>query len=203
MAANFSIKATVRNDEGKGASRRLRHAGQVPAVIYGGHKDPLSIQVKHSDLVKCLENEAFYSHVLTIELPTGNEQGVLKAMQRPPYKPVVMHFDIQRVVAGEAITVHVPLHFTNEATAPGVKLKGGKISHLLNQVEVSCVPADLPEFIEVDCGALEVNDIVHLSNLKLPKGVTLTALKHGDDATVLTLHVPGGVADDEEEAPAA
>ncbi|MBZ9663228.1 50S ribosomal protein L25/general stress protein Ctc [Pseudomonas chengduensis] len=201
MTVEFALNAEVRSDLGKGASRRLRrNVSMVPAVIYGGAKEPQSISLLAKDLAKLLENEAAFSHVLTLDVAGTKESVVIKALQRHPAKGFVLHADFQRVVAGQKLTAHVPLHFLNEATAVGVKQQGGEISHTINEVEVSCLPKDLPEFIEVDMAAVEVGQTVHMSDLKLPKGVELVALAHGNDLAVSNIHASRVKAEDEEGA---
>ena len=186
---NFALNAEVRSDLGKGASRRLRrNESLVPAVIYGGEKPAQSISLLAKDLAKLLENEAAFSHVLTLNVAGTNESVVIKALQRHPAKGFVLHADFVRVVAGQKLSAHVPLHFINEATSVGVKQQGGEVSHTISEVEVSCQPQDLPEFIEVDLAKVEVGQIVHLSDLKLPKGVELVALAHGNDLAVANIH---------------
>ena len=185
----FALNASVRSDLGKGASRRLRrNEAQVPAVVYGGDKAPQSIGLLAKELAKLLENEAAFSHVITLNVGSAKETVLIKALQRHPSKGFVVHADFQRVVAGQKLTAHVPLHFLNEATAVGVKTGGGEISHTISEVEVSCLPKDLPEFIEVDLAKVEVGQTVHLSDLKLPKGVELVALAHGNDLAVANIH---------------
>ena len=181
MSNNFSLTAQVRDLQGKGASRRLRHEKMVPAVIYGGHADPQSISVQFKDLVKCLESEAFYSHILTLDVAGKTESVVLKALQRHPAKGFPMHADFFRVVAGEEITMRVPLHFLNADTSVGVKQQGGQFSIIATDVEVRTLPANLPESIDVDVAGLELGQTLHLSDIKLPKGVTLTELALGED----------------------
>jgi large subunit ribosomal protein L25 len=189
MTVEFALNAEVRSDLGKGASRRLRrNVSMVPAVIYGGEKAPQSISLLAKDLAKLLENEAAFSHVLNLNVAGTNESVVIKALQRHPAKGYVLHADFQRVVAGQKLTAHVPLHFLNEATSVGVKQQGGEISHTISEVEVSCLPKDLPEFIEVDMAAVEVGQTIHMSDLKLPKGVELVALAHGNDLAVSNIH---------------
>ncbi len=186
---NFALNADVRSDLGKGASRRLRrNESLVPAVIYGGEKPAQSISLLAKDLAKLLENEAAFSHVLTLNVAGTNESVVIKALQRHPAKGFVLHADFVRVVAGQKLSAHVPLHFINEATSVGVKQQGGEVSHTISEVEVSCQPQDLPEFIEVDLAKVEVGQIVHLSDIKLPKGVELVALAHGNDLAVANIH---------------
>ena len=186
---DFALNAEVRSDLGKGASRRLRrNVSMVPAVIYGGDKAPQSISLLAKDLAKLLENEAAFSHVLSLDVAGTKESVVIKALQRHPAKGFVLHADFQRVVAGQKLSAHVPLHFINEATSVGVKQQGGEISHTISEVEVSCLPKDLPEFIDVDMAAVEVGQTVHMSDLKLPKGVELVALAHGNDLAVSNIH---------------
>ncbi|MDT4858601.1 50S ribosomal protein L25 [compost metagenome] len=199
----FALNADVRSDLGKGASRRLRrNASLVPAVIYGGEKAPQSISLLAKDLAKLLENEAAFSHVLTLNVGGATENVVIKALQRHPAKGFVLHADFQRVVAGQKLVAHVPLHFLNQETSVGVKQQGGEVSHTLAEVEVSCLPKDLPEFIEVDMAAVEVSQIVHLSDLKLPQGVELVALAHGNDLAVANIHASRVAKDVEGEGAA-
>lgn len=181
MATSFSLTAEVRADQGKGASRRLRRTDKVPGILYGAHQDPVSITLDHKELIRNLANEAFYSHILTIKLPTGEQQAILKDVQRHPAKPRISHVDLQRVSENEEIRIHVPLHFLNEAISVGVKTQGGVISHNMIEVEIACLPKHLPEFIEVDVAALEIGHALHLSDLKLPEGVRLPALTQGKD----------------------
>jgi len=205
MSDNFVLEAEPRTDLGKGASRRLRRTGMVPAVIYGAGKDPVSISLKHNELRHSLENEAFYSHILTVKLGKKEEQAILKDLQRHPSKPVIMHMDLQRVSANEKIRVHAPLHFMNEETAPGVK-EGGLVSHSQTEIEITCLPKDLPEYIEVDLGALELDASIHLSEISLPAGVEAVELTHGEghDPSIVSIHMARGAKDvDVEEVEAA
>ncbi|MFZ3152913.1 50S ribosomal protein L25/general stress protein Ctc [Pseudomonas sp.] len=197
----FALNAEVRSDLGKGASRRLRrNVAMVPAVIYGGEKAPQSISLLAKELAKLLENDAAYSHVLSLNVAGSNESVIIKALQRHPAKGYVLHADFVRVVAGQKLTAHVPLHFINQETSVGVKQQGGEVSHVLAEVEVSCLPKDLPEFIEVDMAAVEIGQIVHLADLKLPKGVELVALAHGNDLAVANIHASRVAKDAEEGA---
>ncbi|MEY2864087.1 MAG: hypothetical protein RLY58_1794 [Pseudomonadota bacterium] len=193
MSNNFSLNAQARDLQGKGASRRLRHTNLVPAVIYGGSAAAQSIAVQFKDIVKCLENEAFYSHILTLNVDGNAEQVVLKALQRHPSKGFPMHADFYRVEAGHAITMRVPLHFTNQETSVGVKQQGGAVSIIATDIEISTLPSNLPEFIEVDLSAVEVGTTIHLSDIKLPEGVTIPALAHGadHDQAVANIHAAG------------
>ena len=189
MTVEFALNAEVRSDLGKGASRRLRrNVAMVPAVVYGGDKAPQSISLLAKELAKLLENEAAFSHVLSLNVAGTQESVLIKALQRHPAKGYVVHADFVRVVAGQKLSAHVPLHFINEATSVGVKQQGGEVSHTISEVEVSCQPQDLPEFIEVDLAKVEVGQIVHLSDIKLPKGVELVALAHGNDLAVANIH---------------
>ena len=199
MSDIFSIDAQPRSDMGKGASRRLRHAGLVPGIIYGAHRDPEMVSLVHSDLLLHLENEAFYSHILTVNVEDRAEEVILKDVQRHPAKPFVQHVDFQRVSAKEKIKTHVPIHFIAEDKAPGVKM-GGMVSHHVADVEVSCLPKDLPEFIGVDMSAMELGDTVTLSGLVLPEGVEIPVLAQGDeyDIPVVSIHT-GHAAPEEEE----
>ena len=189
--SDFTLNAEVRSDLGKGASRRLRrNAGNVPAVIYGGDKAPTSITLVGKDLAKMLESEAAFASVITLKVDGSNESVLVKALQRHPSKGYVMHADFLRVIAGQKLTAHVPLHFMNQETSVGVKQQGGEILHTINEVEVSCLPKDLPEFIEVDMAKVALDQIVHLSDLKLPAGVELVSLAHGSDLPVASIHLP-------------
>ncbi|MEJ2632510.1 MAG: 50S ribosomal protein L25/general stress protein Ctc [Acidihalobacter sp.] len=201
MDMNFEIVAELREDQGKGASRRLRRAGRVPGILYGGSGNATPISVEARVLYKQLENEAFYSHILNVQLEGRTERAVLRDLQRHPSHPTVLHFDLQRVSEDQAIHVRVPLHFLNEETAPGVKLSGGMVSHHLSEVEISCLPKDLPEAIEVDLGALELNASIHLSDLKLPAGTALVELSHGEehDQAVVSVNAPRGAATADED----
>ncbi|TBU88344.1 50S ribosomal protein L25 [Stutzerimonas kirkiae] len=200
---DFTLNAQVRSDLGKGASRRLRrNANLVPAVIYGGDKEPRSISLLAKELSKLLESEASFSHVLNLNVEGQQESVLIKALQRHPAKGFVLHADFVRVVAGQKVTAHVPLHFINEESSVGVKQQAGEVSHTVTEVEVSVLPQDLPEFIEVDLSNVEVGQIVHLSDLKLPKGVELVSLIHGNDLAVANIHASRVQNDTEEEGAA-
>lgn len=191
MVGSFEFEAELRDQFGKGACRRLRHASKVPAVLYGGGGEPVSLLLAHHKVVKALENEATYSHVLTIRFDGREEKAILKAVQRHPAKPIVMHMDFLRVSAADKIRVHVPLHFVNQDSSVGVK-KGGVVSHSMSDVEVDCFSKDLPEYIEVDLARLDIGGVVHLSDLKLPAGVEIHALAQGadHDLPVAAVHAP-------------
>lgn len=203
MSQEFVIEAFPRDDQGRGASRRLRREERkIPAIIYGGGKDATPVAIWHNELKKALENEAFFSHVLTVELNGKKESVILKDLQRHPYKPILTHADFLRVDKDHEIHVNVPLHFINEETAPAIKLQGGVANHQINEVEVICLPQNLPEFIEVDMSTVEMDQVVHLSDLKLPKDVKIAALLQGEDhdLPVVAIHKPRGAKVDEEEA---
>ncbi|MBW7472822.1 50S ribosomal protein L25/general stress protein Ctc [Marinobacter sp. M216] len=201
MSQEFVIEAFPRDDQGRGASRRLRREERkIPAIIYGGKKDATPVAIWHNELKKALENEAFFSHVLTIELNGKKESVILKDLQRHPYKPILTHADFLRVDKDHEIHVNVPLHFINEETAPAIKLQGGVANHQINEVEVICLPQNLPEFIEVDMSSVDMDQVVHLSDLKLPEGVRVAALLQGEDhdLPVVAIHKPRGAKADEE-----
>jgi len=200
-AINFVLEAESRTEAGKGASRRLRHAEKVPAIMYGGEADPQPITLSHSEVSKALEHEAFYSHILTVNVDGKANKAVLRDVQRHPYKPTIMHMDLQRVSDKDVITMKVPLHFIGEDVAPGVKIGGGIVSHTLTEVEISCQAKNLPEYIEVDLSQLEVDHSFHLSEIQLPEGVTIIALTHGEDhdLPVASIHVPRGAKESADE----
>jgi large subunit ribosomal protein L25 len=190
---DFTLSAEVRTDLGKGASRRLRHADRVPAIVYGGNKEPMNISLEHLKLIHSLENEAFYSHILTINIDGKKEKTVLKDLQRHPAKPVILHADFLRVSDTEKLKMHVPLHFINEDKAPGVKV-GGVVTHNITEVEVLCLPKDLPEFLEIDLAGVDMEQILHLTDIKLPNGVELVELSHGEghNQAVAAIHKTRG-----------
>lgn len=198
MKTSFELVAEFRDDQGKGASRRLRRDGKVPAILYGGPQDARPLSLNHTKLVQVLNDERCYSTILDIKVGEEKQAAVLKDLQRHPYKNQILHVDFQRVFEGEPIRLHVPLHFINETGCIGVKGQGGIISHLRNEIEVLCLPKHLPEFIEVDVIDLGLNQLIHLSELKLPTGVQLPELIHGHDAPVVSVHAPRA---EEEVAP--
>ena len=203
MSDQFEVRAELREDMGKGASRRLRrHADKVPAIIYGGGKDPQALTLIRKDLEKSLENEAFYSHILEVNVAGDVQKAILKDLQRHPAKDVVMHADFLRVSDKVAIKVNVPIHFLNEASCHGVKMEGGIIQHQATDIEVSCLPADIPEYIEVDMADVHTGQIVHLSDVTLPEGVTSVALALGEDhdLAIASVIAPKGGSVDEEAA---
>ena len=204
MSVDFTVDAEPRADMGKGASRRLRRIGKVPAIIYGGKEEPTTISVDQNKMIHNLENEAFFSHIITINLEGKKLKTILRDLQRHPAKPILLHMDFQRVSEDQAVHIHVPLHFLGEDVCPGVKQSGGAISHNMIEIEVACLPKDIPEFIEVDVSELNIGDSLHLTDLKLPEGITILALTHGEghDQQVLNVHATK-TAVVEDETPAA
>jgi len=198
----IEVNATARSMQGKGASRRLRHAAKVPGVVYGGGQDAQSIEVDHKQIKQQLKMEAFHASILTLNLAGQKQQVLLRDYQMHPWRLDVMHVDFQRVAADRKIHMKVPLHFMNQETAPGVKTGGGTVSHIFSEIEISCLPADLPEYIEVDIGEMQAGQSLHLSDLKLPQGVESVQMRGGDDLVVVTIQVPR-VEAAVEEAPAA
>lgn len=201
MSDQFEVAVSARSDIGKGASRRLRRLeGKIPAIVYGGTEAPTNITLDHDDLWHHLENEAFFSHIINLKIDGSGQDVLLKDLQRHPAKNLVMHADFLRVNKNQAITVNVPLHFINEEGCPGVKLQGGRISHSVTELEIRCLPQDLPEYIEVDMIEVETGQVVHISDIKLPEGVESVALSHGTehDLAVANCAAPKGNADDED-----
>jgi len=206
MSDQFELQAEVREDMGKGASRRLRRlADQVPAIIYGGDKDPQPLTLVRKDLEKALENEAFYSHVLTINVGKDKQKAILKDLQRHPAKESVMHADFLRVNENKPIKLHVPIHFINEAKSYGVKTEGGIVQHQETDIEVQCLPKDIPEYIEVDMLEVKIGEIIHLSDIALPEGVVSVTLALGEDhdLAVASIIAPRGGSEEEEDEAAA
>lgn len=198
--AIYTLQATVRTDKGTGASRRLRHANKIPAILYGADQEPQNLALDHNKVWQAQENEAFYSHILTLVIDGAEQEVILKDMQRHPWKNQVLHMDFQRVDATHKLVTKVPVHFIGEEAA--VK-KGGVITHVANELEVSCLPKDLPEFIEVNVADMEVGQTLHISEITLPAGVESVELAKGEthDNAVVTLHAPKGAsAEAEEEA---
>jgi large subunit ribosomal protein L25 len=201
MSVDYVLNAEIRTDSGKGASRRLRRTDKIPAILYGGRQEPVSLSLPQNEVHRQVKEEGFFSHILTIRIGDRSERAILRDIQRHPYKPLVQHLDFQRVSEDETIRVHVPLHLVNEDRCKGVRQEGGVISRLQIEVEVSCLPKNLPEFIEVDVANLGMNESIHLSEIVLPEGVELVQLAHeGADTAVVNVHYPHGAGRDEEEA---
>jgi large subunit ribosomal protein L25 len=189
MKTSFELTAEFRETQGKGASRRLRHEGKVPAILYGGHAEARALTLSHQKLALLLDNERFYSTILNLKVGDQTQAAILKDVQRHPFKNAIVHIDFQRVEENEKIRMSIPLHFKGAAVSPGVKSQGGIVSHMRNDVEISCLPKDLPEFIEVDISGLSLNESIHLSQLKVPDGVHLVELAK-EDAAVVAIHSP-------------
>jgi large subunit ribosomal protein L25 len=197
----IEINAQKRAAQGTGASRRLRRLGRVPGIVYGGEHGPLNIELDHKDLYLNLRNERFHASILTLDVGGTKEQVLLRAVNMHPYKPQVQHIDFQRVSKDKKIHVKVPLHFINAEKSPGVKEQAGVVSHILNELDITCFPADLPEFIEVDLGSLAVGNSIHARDLKLPSGVE-PVLHKNENPVVATVVVPALVVEEEETAAA-
>ena len=203
-AEEFELNCTVRTDLGKGASRRLRRLNDdIPAVLYGGGEDPVSLTIAHKDIAKATENEAFFSHIITLNVGKKKQKAVIKALQRHPAKAILMHADFQRVSDKVEITVNVPIHFLNEDKCAGVKTGGGSIIKTLNEIEIHCFPKDLPEFIEVDMILLGIGEAVHLADITLPAGVASVALAADNNLTVATVQAPRAEVEEASAAPDA
>lgn len=203
MFQKFEINAELREQSGTTVMRRLRRKqNKIPGIIYGGNEAPQSIMLSHQTIKLALENEAIFSHILKLKLNGQQHQVVLKHVQRHAYQPKILHVDFQRVCSTEKMNVTVPFHFLNEETSPGIKA-GGIVSHHLTEIEINCLPSDLPEFINVDIGHLQVGEALHLSDLKLPSGVSLASLSELDERhnkTVVSIHLHRGSTAGEEES---
>jgi large subunit ribosomal protein L25 len=197
----MKVVAFPRKEQGSGASRRLRNAGQTPGIIYGGTTAPVNIALDHNALYHALKKEAFHSSILDLEIDGKTEQVLLRDFQVHAYKQLVLHVDFQRVDASQKIHVKVPLHFANADVSPAVKLHSAVIGHVLTDLDISCLPKDLPEFVEVDLSGLDVGQSIHVNDLKLPAGVSVVF--HGDNPTVATASIPAGKVEAEAEAAAA
>ena len=201
MSNDFTLSAEVRSDYGKGASRRLRKTNKFPGIIYGGGGNPTPITLDHNEIINNLQNEAFFSQILTVKIDGSDEKAIIKDIQRHPYKQRILHMDFMRVRMDEAISVRVPLHYLNEETCHGVKTEGGAINKIENDVGVSCLPGDLPEYIEVDLIDLKLGESLHLSDVKLPEGVTSTDYVEGDedhDRAIVSVFLPRAAAEEDE-----
>jgi len=197
----ITINAETRTDLGKGASRRLRHEAKMPGILYGAGADPVNLTIDLREIRPQVDNEVFYSSIIDLKVDGKGEKVIVRDMQHHPFKVDVMHIDFQRVDPKHKMHINVPLHFIGEEVAPGVKLQGGIFSHVFTELEVECLPKDIPEFIEVDVSALNSGESIHLTEIKLPKGVELMAMKQGEDhdTAVVAIHPPkGGAAADEE-----
>ena len=189
MRISFELAAEFRDGQGKGASRRLRHSGRVPAILYGGHVEPRAITLDHQKLMTLIDNEKFYSSIINLVVGDKKQAAIVKDLQMHPARNAIVHVDMQRVQENEKIRIHIPIHFKGEAASPGVKTEGGVVSHRIADIEISCLPKDLPEFIELDLSGMHINESKHLSDLPLPEGVTIPAIAKGN-ATVVSIHPP-------------
>ncbi len=190
MRIAFELSAEPRNDQGKGASRRLRHSGKVPAILYGAHAEPTRLALEHHKLLALVSDEKFYSSIISISVGTQKQPVIVKDVQMHPARNAIVHVDLQRVLENEKIRLHVPIHFKGEAAAPGVKTQGGVVSHHMADMEVVCLPKDLPEYIELDLSGMNLNDSLYLNEIKVPAGVTISALAHGANPPVVSIHAP-------------
>lgn len=198
MTTNFEIIAEKREAKGTGASRRLRRAGKIPGIIYGGSKDAAMVTFDHDPMYHLLENEASHSSILSVSTGGAREKAILRDVHYHPYKQLILHIDLQRVSESEKIHMSVPLHCVGEETAPGVKLQGGIVSHLMTDIDITCLAGNLPEYLTADVSALNLHDSIHLSDLQLPEGVEITSLTHGgDDLAVVTIVAVRGTAEEE------
>ena len=200
--ADFELNAELRTDKGKGASRRLRrNADMIPAILYGAGKDPLPLTLAHKDIHKACQNEAFFSRIITIIADGNSQQAIVKDLQRHPAKDRIMHADFLRIQMDQAITVEVPLHFLNEDSCLGVRQGGGNVSHNMTSIEISCLPGDLPEYIEVDIEDLDLGDAIHISGLKLADGLSIPSLQQGadHDHVVVSVNAPKRAEELDEE----
>jgi len=200
MAKQLDLIAEFREDSGKGSSRRLRRNGKVPAIIYGAGREPRALTFDHNALLRAVENESFFSSVLSVQVGENIRKSILKDIQVHPAKKQILHLDLQRIVEDEKIKMAVPLHFLGEDAAPGVKDGGGIVSHLRTEVEVSCFPGDLPEYLEIDVAELDLDQLLHLSDVQLPEGVELTDLvaEPPRDDAIVSIHVPRVVVEEDE-----
>jgi len=190
MRVSFTFGADRREMQGKGASRRLRHSGKVPAILYGGPLGPQPLVLDQQNLLTMIGNERFYSSIVRVNVGGQPQEAIIKDVQMHPARQQVVHVDLQRVVENEAIRLHLPIHFKGEAAAPGVKTQGGLVSHMRSDVEVVCLPKDLPEFLEIDLSNMSLNETLFLSDIPLPEGVVIPELGHGRDAPVVSIHSP-------------
>ncbi len=200
MADKFDLVAEYREDKGKGASRRLRHEGKVPAIIYGAGRPPRSLSFDHNKVLRQLENESFYSSVLSIKVGDKSQAAIVKDIQRHPARPIIMHIDLQRIVEDQVIKMNVPIHFVGEEDAVGVREGGGSVSHLRTDVEVVCLPKDLPEYFEVDISELELDAMMYLSDLIVPEGVEIPELAQEVEQVqpIVSIHIVKEVIIEEE-----
>jgi large subunit ribosomal protein L25 len=201
MADDFDLIAEYRDDMGKGASRRLRRQGKVPAILYGGGRPARTLAFDQNKVIQQLENESFYSSILNVKVGEKNQAVILKDLQRHPARRQILHMDLQRIVEDEVIRMTVPIHFVNEDIAVGVKQGGGKVSHLMNDIEVVCLPKHLPEYLDIDIADLELDELRYISDIPLPEGVEIPALAQGEEANrpIVSIHIIKEMVIEEEE----
>lgn len=200
MTTNFEIIAETREAKGTGASRRLRRAGRIPGIIYGGGKEPAMVSFEHNPVWHMLENEASHSSILDVKTDGKGEKAILRDVHYHPFKQIILHVDLQRVSETERIHMSVPVHFIGEDVAPGVKMQDGIVSHLMTDVDITCLASNLPEYLTADISKLNLHESVHLSDLQLPEGVEITSLAHGgDDLAVVTIVAVRGTQEAESE----
>ena len=201
MSTGFVLEFEPREQFGKGHNRRLRRQGQVPGVLYGAGRDPQPIKLNWNTLMHQMEKEAFYTSIISLKEGAQAQPVIVKAVHRHPIKPQILHIDFQRILEDEEITLNVPIHFIGEAQSKGVKLQGGEIQHLMTEIAVSCLPKNLPEFIELDVTNLELNELLHLSDVPAPEGVEFVELTHGRNPGVIAINPPR--REEAEAAPSA
>lgn len=202
MTTTFELQAEVRGDKGRISNRRLRNQGKVPGVVYGGGEESVAVAIDQNALLREMSDPAFYTSILTVKIGSDAQSVVVKDVQRHPWKQQVLHLDFQRILADQLITLNVPIHFVGEDASKAVKEQGALVEHLASDLEIRCLPRHLPDFIEVDVSQLELNDIVHMSDLKLPEGVSLVALEQEQDLPLVTISPPR-IQEEEEEEEAA
>lgn len=190
MRIGFEIQADLRDDQGKGASRRLRRRGKIPAIIYGGKLEPRQIVLDHQNLLTMIGNEKLYSSIISLKVGSESEAAIIKDVQMHPAKNAIVHIDLQRVLENEKIRIFLPIHFKGAAGSPGVKTEGGVVSHRISDVEIVCLPKDLPEFVELDLSEMKLNETKFLSDIPLPEGVVIPQLQHGNNVAVVSVHSP-------------
>ena len=190
MKISFELNAEFRADAGKGASRRLRHTGKVPAILYGGHSDPRQLSLNHEKLILQIDNEKFFSSIINLKVGDVAQAAIVKDLQMHPAKHQIVHVDFQRVQEDEKIRIHLPVHLKGASISPGIKSEGGVLSHRLADTEVTCLPKDLPEYLELDLSQMHLNESKRLSDIPLPAGVLITALIAGKDSVVMSIHAP-------------
>jgi large subunit ribosomal protein L25 len=190
MKISYTIGADFRDDQGKGASRRLRRSGKVPAILYGGNREPRNLTLDQQNLLTMIDDEKFFSSIVNLRVGEVTQAAIVKDLQMHPAKNLVAHVDLQRVLETEKIRIRLPIHFKGEAASPGVKTQGGVVSHRIADVEVSCLPKDLPEFLELDLSQMNLNETKFLRDIPVPPGVVLVPLQQGKDAPVVSIHAP-------------